>query len=192
MSQPHSSSVMTLSWGTDNVVIFSFWHTQGVLSLVLSCIVIFLLSFFQQFFKFFRALQDSKFSWVGLQSSSSSSTIMTSLSILKTDTTALPVPIQDHPRSSLDIGEDETHIDQSHSEPGALHTLRPNSRYNGTQIVRTALYLIDIILSTFLMLVLMTLNGWLILSYVLGSSIGFYIYSPSTSPSVPQYHAAHH
>ncbi|KAJ3161811.1 hypothetical protein HDU86_006582 [Geranomyces michiganensis] len=56
----HGSMAMVWNWSYDSVVVFEFWTSDGPGTLFLSCLAIFLLSFFFEGFRSFRNSQDRR------------------------------------------------------------------------------------------------------------------------------------
>uniref|UniRef100_A0A8R1I3N7 Copper transport protein n=1 Tax=Caenorhabditis japonica TaxID=281687 RepID=A0A8R1I3N7_CAEJA len=150
--------------GFEEVILFDFWRTDSLFGMLLSCAAIFIMGATYEGVKWFR---------VFLQMSQTQSQILANKSCVETT------------RSSAGAGHQSvsrSHISKPASEP-FLMTLsvapRPpsTSPFAPQRLIQMVLYILQLVLAYWLMLIVMTYNTYLTAAVVLGAGFGHWLFA---------------
>ncbi|KAI8918574.1 Ctr copper transporter family-domain-containing protein [Powellomyces hirtus] len=175
----HSAMGMVWNWGYDTVIVFSWWKSDSPASLFVSCVSILLLSFLFEGFRSFRTTQDRRL------------------------LTLLEKPHDRYADEYEEMAGDEERLlgsqmrtetegrsqrgerlgGQSEIEPGGWSEEVAVPRTKPYQLYRALLHGLEVFYGYFLMMAFMTLNGYICISLVLGSALGFFVHQKRTPSS---------
>ncbi|KAF1770764.1 hypothetical protein GCK72_002587 [Caenorhabditis remanei] len=145
--------------GFEEVILFDFWRTDSLFGMILSCAAIFIMGATYEGVKWFR---------VFLQMNQSQSQILANKSCVETT------------RSSGHQSVSRSHSNKPQSEPflAATVTRSPaNSPFSPHRLIQMLLYILQLVLAYWLMLIVMTYNTYLTAAVVLGAGFGHWLFA---------------
>ncbi|EFP12735.1 hypothetical protein CRE_29728 [Caenorhabditis remanei] len=149
--------------GFEEVILFDFWRTDSLFGMILSCAAIFIMGATYEGVKWFR---------VFLQINQSQSQILANKSCVEF---ALQTT-----RSSGHQSVSRSHSNKPQSEPflAATVTRSPaNSPFSPHRLIQMLLYILQLVLAYWLMLIVMTYNTYLTAAVVLGAGFGHWLFA---------------
>ncbi|VDL74666.1 unnamed protein product [Nippostrongylus brasiliensis] len=160
--------------GWDEVILFDFWRIDSLAGLILSFICIFVMGAMYEGIKWFR---------VYLQMNASSNSLVSrgnGVSLQKIQQDKAPLHNEDGRCSSGDDVYNPT------TTPPAITRSHQNRRSNSSssaspfspmRLVQAFLYVVQLVLAYWLMLIVMTYNTWLTCAVVLGAGFGHWLFA---------------
>lgn len=158
-SQAHRCAMdMTWNWNSQNVcVVFQWWAINGVWQLILSVMGVAAIALFHEWFRRFNQIRERK----------------------------LAVRLEREARD-IDRAEDvEAATLSREAVPLVGLARRKRAVSNQDQLLRALLYAVQVMVSYFLMLVIMTYNGFLVLGAIIGATAGFFIFETDVPTEYP-------
>ncbi|GMT14370.1 hypothetical protein PFISCL1PPCAC_5667, partial [Pristionchus fissidentatus] len=147
---------LTLHIGEREIILFSWWKTGSLLGLIGSCLIIFLLAVLYETIRAFRM-------WIARYDAVEAASLV-------------------QRRESTERDEDTGRI---RSAATLIFTQSPVSSIK-MRIVHSLLHTAQTLLGFILTLIVMTFNVWVLLSVVLGMTVGFFIFSGSPHQGDPE------
>ncbi|KAL7320939.1 copper transpport protein [Mucor circinelloides] len=142
---------MLFNWQVENTcVVFRWWHISGPISMILSCIAIFLIA--------------AGYEWIRAYSKAIESRWKEAEILLE---------------RNGQIGADDEEEEQEHGgqQRSLVHAYQQHTRLSKQrEFVRSSIYAGLVAISFWLMLVFMTYNGYLMIATVLGAGFGHFIF----------------
>lgn len=141
---------MVFHFGYNEVILFSQWQTNSVISLIGSMIAIFIMATLYEGLKYYREYLFWK-----------------TYNLLEYRPVATP--------GKVVSPEDNSNPQTVHYVGEVIHK-QPPSMFSLMHFYQTFLHLIQVTLSFLLMLIFMTFNVWLCLAVVLGAGVGYFLF----------------
>uniref|UniRef100_A0A915AUF5 Copper transport protein n=2 Tax=Parascaris univalens TaxID=6257 RepID=A0A915AUF5_PARUN len=162
----HHMMKMWFHGGCNEVVLFEFWRISSLPGLLLSCLVIFVMASLYEGIKWFR---------VYLQMSVGAPTPQYSQSKRYDVQKGL---LEDAPSNGGDLYAPTTTPPlKVNCDSSGVTFLDGASPLAPMRVIQALLYLIQLVLAYWLMLVVMTYNSWLTASVVLGAAFGHWLFA---------------
>ncbi|TDG52301.1 hypothetical protein AWZ03_001131 [Drosophila navojoa] len=164
-SAGHGGS-MVFHVGNRETILFGFWTTSSTTSLVLSCLIVFIIAIGYEALKCYREWLKKCYKKRQEGGSDRGSTMTTQLAASPTLIDAYSSPLS--PVVPAGAGADQS------QNQAPLTTRVPWLAL--THWYQTLLHMLQVTISFLLMLIFMTFNVWLCIAVVLGAGVGYFIF----------------
>ncbi|EGT32775.1 hypothetical protein CAEBREN_05040 [Caenorhabditis brenneri] len=149
--------------GFEEVILFDFWRTDSLFGMILSCAAIFIMGATYEGVKWFR---------VFLQMSQSQSQILANKSCVETTRSSGGTCHQSISRSQSNKPQSEPFLIST-----AVTRSPAASPFSPQRLIQMLLYILQLVLAYWLMLIVMTYNTYLTAAVVLGAGFGHWLFA---------------
>ncbi|KHN74632.1 putative low affinity copper uptake protein 2 [Toxocara canis] len=162
----HSMMKMWFHGGYDEVILFDFWRINSLSGLLLSCLLIFVMASLYEGIKWFR---------VYLQMSVYSSTPQCDQTTCRDAQKGLLE--EGHSNGGDVYALTTTPPLQTRNDSAGVRYSGATSPFSPMRIIQALLYLMQLTLAYWLMLIVMTYNSWLTAAVVVGAAFGHWLFA---------------
>ncbi|PIC51980.1 hypothetical protein B9Z55_002274 [Caenorhabditis nigoni] len=149
--------------GFEEVILFDFWRTDSLFGMLLSCAAIFIMGATYEGVKWFR---------VFLQMNQSQSQVLVNKSCVETTRSSGGTTCHQS------ISRSQSNKPQSEPFLASPITRNPsNSPFSPHRLIQMVLYILQLVLAYWLMLIVMTYNTYLTAAVVLGAGFGHWLFA---------------
>ncbi|CAB3400839.1 unnamed protein product [Caenorhabditis bovis] len=152
----HHMMMMWFHGGCNEVILFDFWRIDSCCGLILSCVAIFIMGAAYEGLKWFRIYLQIQYG--------------------RCATKQIPVSVTANSacHKSLEAGNGAEPLVSAH---GRANIVKARSAFSMPRLIQGSLYVVQLILAYWLMLIVMTYNSWLSIAVVLGAGFGHWLFA---------------